>query len=672
MILCKMTLTNVGLFRGTHEFQLSPKITKSKTRPITLIGGMNGAGKTTILNSLRLCLYGAEVLGPKVSRRAYEKYLAHLIHRPKNLLIKPNDASIQIEFEHAYLGITDIYQIRRNWTKNGSGVKEELAIRKNGDLLQELVSEQWQTFLKDLIPPGLSGLFFFDGEKIQNLADDVQGSEELANSIKALLGLDLAERLRIDLNIYVKKKISNTSDTKLYDQFNAVESDISALKKQKKLLDQERAKIESSKQLVTGKIEAKERKLEAEGGDFANSRTNLITEDKLLADKQGQLENYIRSMCATNLPFALVPDLCKELLEQLKEEEKLMRKLTAEKQLKKITRQMKRGIMPKLKAAGYSKKSSQKILEIFKEWVDSKSSSSRKKEIKIIHGLSPKEKSNIENVLYDAIESISIDVKKTAASLHKIAEKRRSIQSSLDKAPAEELLKPIMNSLGSLNQKLGQYAQKTKTLNQEIQSIVNKISELERYQTKLIEKKAANHKIYDSTSLAVNVRKAMDSYIRKITKRKLEQLNHVVLNKYSLLSRKTDAVKSISIDPKTFKVSLSDASGKKIAKDELSAGEKQIFAVSMLWALASTSGRLLPVVIDTPLGRLDSSHRSNLIKNYFPFASHQIVILSTDTEVDKNLYKKLSPYISHAYHLKYDESEKVTTTSPGYFWKNGE
>ena len=162
----------------------------------------------------------------------------------------------------------------------------------------------------------------------------------------------------------------------------------------------------------------------------------------------------------------------------------------------------------------------------------------------------------------------------------------------------------------------------------------------------------------------------MDSYINKITNRKLEQLNHAVLAKYSLLSRKTDTVKSISIDPKTFNISLSDASGNKIPKDELSAGEKQIFAVSMLWALASTSGRLLPVVIDTPLGRLDSSHRSNLINNYFPFASHQIIILSTDTEVDKNLYKKLSPHISHAYLLKYDKCEKVTKTSQGYFWEN--
>lgn len=665
-----MSLTNVGLFQGTHEFRLYPKTAKTKKRPITLIGGMNGTGKTTILNSLRLCLYGAELMGSKVAHSTYEKYLSHLIHRSENLLLKPDSASVQIEFEHAYLGVTDVYQVSRSWTKNGSRVKEKLTVQKNGELLQELVPEQWQTFLKDLIPSGLSDLFFFDGEKIQNLADDVQGSEELARSIRALLGLDLAERLRVDLGIYVKKNVSNTSDKELYEQLKAVESKIAELENERKLLDRNRAKIESSKQLVEGKIEAKERKLASEGGDFASSRTNLIAEDRLLANKQEELENHIRSMCNSNLPFALVPDLCEELLCQLKEEEKLVQKLNAEKQLKKITQQVGKDILPKLKSAGFGNKPSRQILSIFKDWLNEKSNSPKSKKVQIIHGLSPKEKSNIETTLRDATENIPINIQKTVTSLHKIAEKRRSIQSSLAKAPSEDLLKPIVNSLSSLNQQLGQYTQKAKALDQELRSIINKISELKRRQTKLVEKKATKHKTYDRTSLAISVGKAMDSYIGKITNRKIEQLDHTVLAKYSLLSRKTDAVKSISIDSKTFKVSLLDALGSNISKDELSAGEKQILAVSMLWALASTSGRLLPVVIDTPLGKLDSSHRRNLINNYFPFASHQIVILSTDTEVDKNLYRKLSPHISHAYHLEYDESEKVVKTSKGYFWKD--
>lgn len=105
---------------------------------------------------------------------------------------------------------------------------------------------------------------------------------------------------------------------------------------------------------------------------------------------------------------------------------------------------------------------------------------------------------------------------------------------------------------------------------------------------------------------------------------------------------------------------------------DLSAGEKQIYAISMLWALGQISGRPLSVVIDTPLGRLDSDHRSHIVENYFPKASHQVVLLSTDTEIDRSYFKFLGPHISHAYQLEYDTSEGTTKLSEGYFWSNKE
>lgn len=101
----------------------------------------------------------------------------------------------------------------------------------------------------------------------------------------------------------------------------------------------------------------------------------------------------------------------------------------------------------------------------------------------------------------------------------------------------------------------------------------------------------------------------------------------------------------------------------------MSAGEKQIYAISILEALARTSGRNLPIIIDTPLGRLDSKHRINLIRHYFPYASHQVIILSTDTEVDESFYQELNKYISHAYKLEYLSESACTVAIEGYFWK---
>jgi len=88
----------------------------------------------------------------------------------------------------------------------------------------------------------------------------------------------------------------------------------------------------------------------------------------------------------------------------------------------------------------------------------------------------------------------------------------------------------------------------------------------------------------------------------------------------------------------------------------------------MLWGLARASGRPLPVVIDTPLGRLDSSHRDQLLKRYFPNASHQVLLFSTDEEIDEECFRKIKPWVGRAYRLEFDESLDATQVQPGYFW----
>ena len=103
-----------------------------------------------------------------------------------------------------------------------------------------------------------------------------------------------------------------------------------------------------------------------------------------------------------------------------------------------------------------------------------------------------------------------------------------------------------------------------------------------------------------------------------------------------------------------------------IPKDSLSAGEKQIMIISILWALAICSKQKLPVIIDTPLSRLDSNHRRTIIKKYFPHASQQTIILSTDSEVNKNYYQMMKADIGDEYTLIYNEETKSTSIQKGY------
>jgi DNA sulfur modification protein DndD len=161
----------------------------------------------------------------------------------------------------------------------------------------------------------------------------------------------------------------------------------------------------------------------------------------------------------------------------------------------------------------------------------------------------------------------------------------------------------------------------------------------------------------------------MSEFSDALATSKVKTLEKHFVAAFARLARKEDMVVDVRIDPTTFAASLIDRHGKAIPKERLSAGEKQIYAIAMLEALGKASGRQLPVIIDTPLGRLDSHHRGNLVENYFPRASHQVIVLSTDTEVDEPFYQGMSRHISHAYHLVFDHVTGATKAEAGYFWK---
>ena len=166
-----------------------------------------------------------------------------------------------------------------------------------------------------------------------------------------------------------------------------------------------------------------------------------------------------------------------------------------------------------------------------------------------------------------------------------------------------------------------------------------------------------------------NVQPVLSMYADRLTQSKMESLRHTAAACFTQLCRKGDLIQRLEVDPCTFEVTLYDQQNRPLPKDDLSAGEKQIYAISMLWGLAKTSGRPLPMIIDTPLGRLDSDHRKNLIERYFPEVSHQVMILSTDTELDRYYFEMLLPHISHACYLEYDPVEGATTSREGYFFK---
>jgi DNA sulfur modification protein DndD len=163
------------------------------------------------------------------------------------------------------------------------------------------------------------------------------------------------------------------------------------------------------------------------------------------------------------------------------------------------------------------------------------------------------------------------------------------------------------------------------------------------------------------------VKNTLQQFRQELLNRHVGRLESLSFDSLQQLLRKERLVTAIQIDPKSFAVTLRGAGGAEIPADRLSAGERQLLATALLWGLRRAAGRAVPLVIDTPLGRLDSSHREHLVTRYFPHASHQVLLLSTDEEISGRYYDTLKPHIASEFTLETDDAAQSVRVRPGYF-----
>ena len=243
---------------------------------------------------------------------------------------------------------------------------------------------------------------------------------------------------------------------------------------------------------------------------------------------------------------------------------------------------------------------------------------------------------------------------------------QQKVEQSLQRVPDEDVLKPLIENLSTLNQTLGELHKQEQDADRFIRSLLHKLAEAERKLEKLYHTQQLGEAHIQRQKRVEGVQTVLSTYTVKLTQTKIDTLGNAIVVGFNQLSHKPDRIRRVEINPETFGVTLYDTYNQPISKEELSAGEKQIYTTALLWGLAKTSGKSLPMVLDTPLGRLDSSHRQLLIERYFPYASHQVILLSTDTEIDKTLLSMMKPHVSHTIHLVYNETEVCTTVEEGY------
>jgi DNA sulfur modification protein DndD len=662
MILNQLTLRNFGIYRGEHSFELAPTIHRGRSRPVVLFGGINGGGKTTILDAVQLVLYGKRARCSKRGDKPYEEFLSGCINQGVD---PQSGASIRLSFLYASEGSEHVYEVTRAWSAgSGGAIRERVAILKDGEP-DGWMSENWNQLVEDLIPFGIAQLCFFDAEKIRFLAEDEGSSQALGEAIKSLLGLDLAERLVTDSSVLegrIAKQVRKSDELVALQQLeDARDENLTVISR----LKQDRAAIVPVHERALNRLAKAEENFAKMGGKHWEKREEQQR-------KRGELEHVVRqdeeslvSLAASELPLMMVSELLAQVSQQSRNEQAI-----AESDfIRRLLEERDTAVLKQLK----KRKAAADIVQTINDFL----TSDRQARVVAADGeawlnLPDASANRLEDLLGTGLQTRWEQANDLLTQLESAQRELETVERSLAAAPKEDAIKGIADELKAASSEIADLQQQLNRINRDLAAVEFECSELDKQITTLnrqhIDERVKTNEHARIAALVTRTQDTMRQFLKQATARKIQHLSELVTSSFRFLLHKQSLLERVIIDPESFRITLIDPAGNELPKDQLSEGEKQIFAISVLWGLSKASARPLPAIIDTPMGRLDVEHRKQLVERYFPHASHQVIVLSTDTEIDCGYFQLLQPHIARAYHLSYDEQTRATQPEEGYFW----
>jgi DNA sulfur modification protein DndD len=666
MILKCLTLNDFGTYGGSQSLNLSP----DGNRTVILIGGKNGSGKSTFLEAIRLCFYGQFALRSTPTRDKYERYLLDRIHRDPSTSVPPRSASVEVDFDYGDQDGVRTYKAVRKWErKAGGGLNEHFLLSCDGVPVADVDSAHWQDFVQELIPIGVSDLFFFDGEKVQLLADDESDKKTLSEAVRNLLGTDIIEKLSADLNIYRSRAVQRaaTEDESALElgNLNAAAED---LRTRREIAGRESDLAGSVADALVSEVQGLEQQLREQGGAYAKNRGRLEERRRQISMRVSALEETIREHAHGLLPVALAPKLMRSMLAQLSNEQDVRFGVVVDETLAnaaKSTLSLLRKIQIR-KGSNLVRLSSLAEFDAIASVVRKTHKAAEWDETLIVHDLSNEQETQVRSWAQVALDTLPRSLRATSEELETLYREQQKVERDLSRTPQNDVLQPLIDRLTELRKRVAVAGLEAAQKRTELEQASEALDRAETSYTKAVDTLATTNVQRSSLEKAAKVQGVLAEFKNALVAKKIKEVEQEVTTFFNLLSRKR-IERAISINPTTFQVSIKDNHSRLIAKSELSAGEKQIYAISVLWALARVSGRPLPMIIDTPLARLDRDHRSLLGQQYFPRASHQVIILSTDSEIDAEFIPLLGDSIARSFELSFDMKSQSTRIRDGYF-----
>lgn len=655
MILDEIVLHDFGVYGGRQKIALTPT---SPSKPVILIGGLNGGGKTTLLDALQLCFFGNIARCAGRSDLPYDDYLRRSVHHGAAV----PEAAVEVAFRHTVDGEVQNWRLTRSWTA-GDSVRERFQVIRN-DRLDKAASEQWSAQVDDFIPARIAHLFLFDGEKVEGYADLEQAPALIRTAIHNLLGLDIVERLGADLTAIERKRKIELKTPEEAEALNALRDQIRTAVAERSALVRDRASGLNELDKVRRKASDLDERFEREGGTLFEDRGRLEGELAVALRGQEVIRRSLRDHAAGAAPLAMVRPLLEEV------------RRTAESEQHALLCAQTAGVVSEeyasLLALPTVAAASDKLRAEIEIHSQSRLAALREAAQAPLHlHLEGGTRAMLDSLLHEDLKDIGRGLADLVQQDRKLDETIAHLRTLLGAVPTEQAIAELVAERDAARSELQLAEFEHERSDAEIARFDRELETLRERETKLLEVVAkAQFEQEDVSRILIHsakMRETLSRFGTAVVSRHVARIEGFVLDSFRQLAHKEGLVTGLRIDPMTFALELRGRNGRSVTAERLSAGERQLLAVAMIWGLARASGRPLPTVIDTPLGRLDAEHRSRLVTRYFPKASHQVMLLSTDEEITRRYYRELRPSIGRTYRLRYDEADERTVVEPGYF-----
>lgn len=659
MIFEELILSNFGIYQGRHVLQLTSPVPQ---RTIILCGGLNGSGKTTLLEALQLILYGKFSKYTNQSHTAYLDYLRQMM----NYHADPHQGTaLELAFKHYREGKEEIIRIQRAWSLNNNQLQETVMVQRDG-IFDPVITDHWYEYVEEFIPARIANLFFFDGEKIAAFADAEQAAELLKTGIYALLGLDLVERLVTDLLLVERKRKAQLQSQLSREQINLLAEQIQQLNQKISAINQQQLQLQARLEQVQHHYHQLLDQYRQEGGELVEQRTGWETQLGIMQQQQVQLDEQLRELASGEAPLLLITELLRQteiqaLQEQQAKHNREIHTALTEHNANLLHFLQQYPLEPATLAAVANFLATAQI--------------TRQQSLQT-EGYLQVEPAIFADISGSKLPAIQTTIQASLAQSEDLQEEINRYERQLLSIPAPERLEAItqqrqelQTEIEQLQSQLAALAQQHHQLHQEMTRKQNELQQSYEIESKEQFAHEITHRVIKQ---ATQVRNTLAQFNQAMLTKSLRQLETLILDCFRQLVRKTNLLQDIAIDPQHYGLTLYTFNHEILPPKSLSAGERQLLAISILWGLSQASGYPLPAIIDTPLSRLDSIHRHNLVKHYFPQASHQVILLSTDEEINAIHYRQLQPHIGREYHISYQEDQQTSIINPGYFFRSSD